>query len=141
MKYFKLAPEVAGELDSDSEVDYSLHPPKVTQLVYLFHGWLGDDLVESFPCYIVTERLKTAILQEELTGYEFEEATVKTSEQFHELYPNKILPDFSWFVLVGKAGIDDFGLDQSSQLVVSEKAWETLHQFQLLYCDVEDFKF
>src|SRR3954454_10828086 len=55
--YFALEPEVAGQLGDTTMLDTSVHPPVIQRLEYRFDGWLGDDLLESFPCFVVTERL------------------------------------------------------------------------------------
>ncbi len=57
MRYFYIEPEVSGELGEGTLMDTTVHPPKVEKLNYEFSSWLGDDLIESFPCYIVSERL------------------------------------------------------------------------------------
>lgn len=55
-KFYVLEPEVAGGWGGDGTVvDREFHPPIVSRLVYEFDGWLGDDLVTTFPpVYIVT---------------------------------------------------------------------------------------
>jgi hypothetical protein len=92
MKYFYIEPEVAGGLGKNTVMDRSIHPPIVTKLHYHFDGWLGDVLLESFPCFVITDFAKRKIQSGELTGARFDEVEVTTSEQFHELYPAKQLP-------------------------------------------------
>ena len=139
MNYFALSPEVAGEIGEKSRVDFSVHPPVVESLQYVFHGWLGDALLESFPVYIVTKRLAEAIASQPITGYRFREVEVETSKQFQELYPERTLPSFLWLVPFGEAGSDDFGTSDSDELVVSESVMELFKQFQLTNCDIEEF--
>src|SRR6476660_8794270 len=64
-----LAPEVAGGWGERTVADTSTHPPRVTALHYQFDGWLGDELLESFPCYIVTRRLAHALTAAGLSGF------------------------------------------------------------------------
>lgn len=71
--FWSLEPEVAGELGDESVLDTTVHPPRVFKLQYRFIGWLGDDLLETFPCYIVTESLASALLSARLTGFELDE--------------------------------------------------------------------
>ena len=59
-------------------------------------GWLGNDIVESFPCFIVTDGLKEAILKNCFSGVEFDHVKVTTSYPFEELYPGLTLPPFNW---------------------------------------------
>ncbi|APF85630.1 hypothetical protein HI806_01945 [Ralstonia solanacearum] len=56
MNYFFLEPEVAGALGENTVLDASTHPPRVEKLHFEFSGWLGDAILESFPCVIATLR-------------------------------------------------------------------------------------
>src|SRR5437870_3724604 len=57
MAFYYVEPEVAGRLGPNSVLDTTVHPPVVSRLEYEFSDWLGDGIVETFPCYIVTEDL------------------------------------------------------------------------------------
>ncbi len=139
MKFFKLEPEVAGGLGQKTVMDTTVHPPLVSVLEYEFDGWLGDDLLESFPCYIVTERLKNLLKEDSFTGCEFDSVIISTSETFEEFYPEANLPKFYWLKIKGKAGIDDVGFSELNHLVVSEKFLKVLLQANLKNCLVEDY--
>jgi hypothetical protein len=99
--YFSLEPEVAGSLGKNTVIDTEVHPPSVKHLHYELDGWLGDDLLESFPCYIATDRFRCAILDVAGTGYSFAEVEISISDQFHELYPSRELPVFWWLKISG----------------------------------------
>ena len=75
-EFWSLEPEVAGELGSGSLVDTSVHPPRVSKLTLMLSGWLGDELVETFPCYVVTESLGTALVSAGLTGFELDDVDI-----------------------------------------------------------------
>ena len=137
-KYFVIEPEVAGELGVDTVMDSSVHPPRVSVLHYELQGWLGDDLLESFPCYIVTERCKAALEGQVLSGYTFAPVKVTASDTFHELYPSRSLPAFHWLKVDGTAGNDDFGLSRDDRLVVSEEVLNVLKSLNIEHCDIED---
>lgn len=137
--FYYLDPEVAGELGANTVMDLSQHPPSVSHLHYNFTGWLGDDLLESFPCYIITRQLCDAIAQNDLTGYRFEAVEISKSSQFEELYPDKQIPEFIWLKPVGVGGEDDFGRAKDHRIVVSEKALRLLRTFCIKNCDVEKF--
>jgi len=126
MTYFYLEPEVAGGLGENTVIDRSVHPPVVGKLHYILDGWLGDALLESFPCFIVTERAKEELLASGLSGVRFEEAEVTTSDQFKELYPNRQIPKFIRLKAEGKPGWDDFATVPDGRLVVSQRALEVL---------------
>ena len=120
--YYYVEPEVAGQLGEETEMDRSVHPPKVTHLQYEFHGWLGDDLLTTVSNYIVSEELMESITSSELTGCEVCNVEVAKSDEFKQLQSDTDLPDFYWLRIIGKAGEDDFGIADNNRLVVSEDA-------------------
>lgn len=138
-RYFVIEPEVAGELGPDTVMDTSVHPPKVSELHYDFKGWLGDDLLESFPSFVVTGRCKVALEKAGFSGFTFAPAKVTASDIFLELYPGQSLPDFHWLKVNGVAGKDDVGLASDHRLVVSEEVLRLLRSMRLEHCDVEAF--
>ncbi len=137
--FWRLEPEVAGGLGDGSVVDASVHPPVVSFLEYRFHGWQGSDLLETFPCFIVTDRLASELQGRRLSGYELGTVRTATSTRFTELYPGHVLPTFHRLDIVGRAGMDDFGTAVDYSLVVSDEALASLRKFSLAGCDVEPF--
>ncbi len=125
--YHILEPEVAGGWGKDTDFTRTPGQPVVVRkLHYQFDGWLGDELLESTPCYIVTERLAAEIKRSKLTGVSFDEVLTSKSEMFDELYPDRVLPKFIWLKVEGAAGQDDFGVTPDLQLIVSEQALTVL---------------
>lgn len=127
MKYYSIEPEVAGGWGKNTVFDRI--PGKGTfvhKLNYEFDGWLGDELLESSPCYIVTERMAREIERAQLTGARFDEVEVTTSEQFRDIYADRQLPKFVWLRVGGKLGQDDFVLGPDRRLIVSDRALELL---------------
>lgn len=140
MAYFALQPEVAGGLGENTVLDASTHPPAVSKLHYSFDGWLGDELLESFPCYIVTARLRDVLEQATATGCKFADVEVTKSETFEELYPGRALPEFFWLQVDGRAGADDFGVSEDFQLVVSQPTLLLMQsKANLSHCDIEPY--
>ena len=136
MRYFNIEPEVAGGLGDRSEVRHVDGRLQVDRLHYEFHGWLGDCLVESTPCFIVTKDAASALLRVAATGIRFQAVEVSRSREFEELQPECELPAFSWLVVDGQAGRDDFGMDAELVLVVSEPALRVLRQVGLRHASV-----
>ena len=136
--FSSLEPEVAGELGDDTVIDRSVHPPRVSKLHYVFTGWLGDELLESFSCYIVTERVADALQSAGHAGYTFDAVELEVSDHFRELYPNRHVPPFRWLRITGRAFVDDFGMSDEHLLIVSDRALAILRQFALNECDIED---
>ena len=136
MHYFELQPEVAGGVGSCTQFDRSCHPPLVSHLHYLFDGWLGDELIEGFPVFLVTSSLTESFARGNLTGFEVGEVDVEESQQFHDIHPDTRLPPFVWLKVTGRPGVDDFGLSPSHRLVVSQRA---LSLMTLAHCDVDPY--
>jgi hypothetical protein len=139
MRYWKLYPEVAGGFGANTVFTRVPGKPLIVhKLHYEFSGWSGDDLLTSTPCYIVTDRLARAIKDASLTGVEFDNVEITTSDLFEELYPGRKLPPFIWLKVIGEPGKDDFGLDQLD-LVVSDRTLQLLKSMQLKNCDILEF--
>ena len=136
MRYFVLSPEVAGGLGKNTVMSRDRHPPTVARLHYEIDVWLGDELLEGFPCFIVTSRLADAVRKSQLSGAATGEVEVTLTDQFNELYPGRLIPKFMWLQVSGTAGIDDFGTDSTGRLVVSERALRLLETMKLENCEV-----
>jgi hypothetical protein len=125
-----LEPEVAGGLGEGTVMDRSVHPPRVSRLVYEFEGWLGDDIVESFPCFLVTEALAQALTEAGLTGFALADVTVQTTDEFTQ-HSARPLPEFRWLQITGAAHLDDFWLHTDYRLAVSTRALDVLGTHRL----------
>lgn len=121
-------------------MDNTFFPPIVKYLHYEFDGWMGNDILESFPCYIVTEQLRKDIESETLTGITFDIVLVSKSDTFLELYPNKELPIFFWAKINGEPYKDDFFITEKNALAISEKAYSLLKDFNIDQADIENLE-
>jgi hypothetical protein len=139
MRYFYVDPEVAGGLGKNTVLDNSVHPPIVRKLHYQFDGWLGDILLESFPIFIITDNAIKELQSEGMAGLRSEDLETTVSQQFRELYPQRLLPRFVWLQVIGRPGHDDFGTDSSGRLVVSEAALQTLNRLGIKNAEVADY--
>jgi hypothetical protein len=121
--FVRIDPLVAGEKGRGTIMDTNCIPWSVKKLEYVFDGWLGDHLVQSFPSFIITVEAANDLNQHNCTGYELDEVTTLKSEQFEEFESNVTLPEFKWLKIVGRARVDDFGLDPDGMLVISRRAY------------------
>jgi hypothetical protein len=121
MKYFNLEPEVAGGVGKGTEMDRRFHPPIVRNLHYEFDVWLGDALLEGFPCFIATKPAADKIAATGLSGVSLGPVEVTTSGLFQDMYPNRKLPKFVWLKIDGAPGHDDFGVAEGFRITGSEK--------------------
>jgi hypothetical protein len=140
--HYTVEPEVAGGWGENTVADVTVHPPRVSRLHYRFDGWLGDVVVESSPCYIVTEEARRNIEDIRATGVRFDQAEITTSEEFEETHPGLRLPKFVWMKIDGLAGKDDFGIAPAPdfRLVVSQRILDMLNRLGLAHALIEPFK-
>lgn len=137
MKYFYVDPEVAGGLGSRTVMDRSVHPPLVARLHYHIEGWLGDVVLESFPCFIVTLEVMDSLREFGATGVDFDDADISISAQFKETHPDLTIPHFVWMKIAGQASQDDFGAGSDGRMIVSEAALELLRKLGIAHALIE----
>jgi putative NADH-flavin reductase len=131
-----LEPEVAGGWGPNTRAQREKHPPVVTHLHYEFQGWSGDDLLETFPEFVVTERLAHPLERSGLTGFELAPVEVSPGDMWEQLYGDRPLPQCRWLKITARAGEADFGKTDLANLVVSPAAFALLKTFSLDNCAV-----
>jgi hypothetical protein len=139
MNFFEIEPEVAGTWGENTDADVSVHPPRVRWLHYKFDGWLGDSILESFPCFIVTSAAAAELERNNLNGFRLAPVEISTSETYREIYGDKKLPSFKWLQVDGEAGTQDFGLNENNILVVSCLALELLQRVGIKNCEIKEW--
>lgn len=139
MDYFILEPEVAGELGPHTEMDTDVHPPEVRRLHYVITDWLGDSLLESFPCFLISRLLGERAKTEGFTGFNLDVAEVTLSPEAEELLDNDRVLEFCWLRVIANAGFADFGLTPKAQLVVSQRALDILRDGILENCEISPY--
>ncbi len=117
-----------------------VHPPEVKKLDYEFDGWLGDVLLESFPCFIATIDAATKLQGLPVTGVQFDDVRISKSVQFQDMYPNQSLPKFKWLKVLGRPGLEDFGLGRDFRLVVSDRVLNALKPLGLSNAVIQNFE-
>ncbi|MCC2317563.1 hypothetical protein [Cellulomonas chengniuliangii] len=136
MTAYELEPEVPGRYGDATVFDTTFYPPLVTRLDFIFDGWMGDDLVRSYPVYLVTDRLRTALEAAEITGINFDHVDVTTSDEFNEDFPDTELPTWHWLRVPGFAGHDDAWTGLQGRLTVSQRFMDVLTGFNLTMCSI-----
>ena len=144
MKYYRLDPEVAGGLGEGSELLYENGRLKeVVFLEYECTGWLGDELLTTHPCFIVTESLQSDIVNAGLRGMRFERMNMTFSDEWEERGGHVQMPAFVRLCCDGfyedhaEAPDKDFYLGKYHELIVSERALRVLQKHQIAHCGVE----
>lgn len=151
-----LEPEVAGELGEETlyhnfdNVRLKGERPIVDKLHYHFTGWLGDELLEATPCFIVSYELALSIEKKALSGYRLEDVIISLSDEFNEMYPKRELSQFKRLVPTGTILVnkdtykewsgEDICISQNSYLVVSDKALDTIRTHKVENCDIIELK-
>ncbi|AMA72257.1 hypothetical protein P4S93_17595 [Aneurinibacillus thermoaerophilus] len=145
MNLYLLEPEVAGghgeqTIYEDGDFD------KVKFLHYEFYGWLGDELLESTPCFIITSSLAKELVAANLTGYKLTNCLITTSEEFEDSSPDTELPEFKQLIPLGKVTTEDntyhfwsgedFCLSENNSLVVTQNALSILQSHTLNQCSI-----
>ena len=98
--YYYVDPEASGGLGPNTIMDRSTEYPLVSHLNYQFDDWLGDDLIEAFPCFVITEKLLEKFKLNALSGYTISDVEVSKSELFYDLKPDLELPKFVWLEIL-----------------------------------------
>ncbi|HZX06439.1 hypothetical protein [Kribbella sp.] len=138
--YHYVDAEVPGGLAPECSYDKNQRVADSGLLHLVFDGWMGADLVTTVAFWFVTERLAAALRASDLTGYELEPARASQGEQYALVSDREVPPD--WFRLIpgGRAGQDDFALDDGTELVVSDAALRLLQSFDLADAWVADYE-
>jgi hypothetical protein len=121
--------------------DKSITPWKIERLHVVFDVWSDDDLLRTSPCYFITVRLSEALHSSNFSGIKIgPEVETEASLTFKGLYPDKNLPRYYLLRIDGNAFKDDFGLDKSNKLIISERAKQFLTGFNLSDSEIEEVK-
>ncbi|HSN96975.1 MAG TPA: RHS repeat-associated core domain-containing protein, partial [Candidatus Nanopelagicales bacterium] len=135
---WNVSPEVAGELGEGTDMDSNVHPPRLRKLHHRFEGWMGDDILECFPVFLVTQRLAHALIDAGLTGFNLREVEVSVSPEFEELHPDLVLPKFYWLAVdAGRHASTDFRIDEDLRLEVNDRALVILKKFHIEHASIE----
>ena len=141
--FHRLRPVISGRLGDDTTLDATIRPPRVEgALYYEIDNWFGDDLIASYPCYVVTEKLAALLAGSGLNRFEIRSVEIVYGEAaFERLYQHGLseFPEFRWLFVTGTAGQDDVGLTPRGRLVVSDAALQVFRQGNLDMCGVEQY--
>jgi hypothetical protein len=124
---------VPGRLGLDVQMSHSKSDGwNVTKMHLDFDEWLGDDIVQVFNCFLVTDKAKQLLETAQLKGFTFEEPKITKSYEFAEKYPSLNLPNFWWLRPARNTTDSDFAIHENGFASLSHKAMETLSNLSLL---------
>lgn len=123
MEYVEVFPEVATELgDSQS-----------SNLSVIFMGWMGCELMEMTPYFMVTRRIAEALEGTDLTGFTIRECAVSYSPEYEYgvITPYIDKPIVKQLDVTGTYLAEDFSISPERNLVVSHKALAFLFKYNM----------
>ena len=132
---YQLEPQVAGELGDDTVMDVSVHPPLVSRVAYELDQPDNDDLIQSFPVYLVERSMADQLVRAGLTGFDLAAAVVRPGEEYEAEYQGKAHKDYVWLRVHG-TNQHDCWIDHTLMLCVSDAMMAVLKSGQLEGCDV-----
>lgn len=138
--FYILEPNVPGGFGSPTVGDFDVQPPLIQSLHLEIDDSEVDEIIQCFPCYLISSRLADSFAQSALTGYSLDSAIVEASEQLHDEAPNHKLPSFCWLKLHGIAGQHDLALSKSHLLVVSQKGLDLILETKPVDLTVEEYQ-
>ena len=118
-------------------MDRSTHPPIVSRLHYELADWLGDCIVQTFPCFLAVRSTGAHLTSAAYTGFHLDTAHVTVTDLYREINCNEDPPELDWLVIHGQSGREDFGLTSDAHLVVSSRALRLMQTDGLAHCAVE----
>lgn len=124
--YFEIEPEVPGSLGPGTVYDRTVKPLTVTHLHFIVHDWLGDCIVTASPVFLIVPETAAKLQDAGFSGFRLADAQVTAHEQFHIFNPGGHPPELRWLLVEGKPGVDDLGIAELGELVVSEAVLEVL---------------
>ena len=124
---YLIEPEVSGGTGPATVQDVSVHPPTIERLEFEFTLWFGDELIEGFTCYLVSDRVRQAIESAQLTGVRFADVEITVDEQTLLFEPEfrERLPIWWWFQPSRVHG-NDFYWSDAFRLFASPAGYEAL---------------
>lgn len=128
---------VAGQLGGGSRIDTSTHPPTVQAVEYVLDAPTDEDLIESFPVFLVGPEVAEMLARAGLEGFDIVEAHVVPSREYVEVYGAAPHKEYRWLRLRPSPQADCW-LDDEHRLCVSDRMMSTLSQGTLAECEITE---
>jgi hypothetical protein len=132
---YVLEPLVAGELGDGTELDTSTHPPHVRKLDYVLDLPTEEDLIESFPVFLVSEELAAALTAANFGGFRLDDAEVRKSDQYALWRGDLPHKRYRWLRPASSASADCW-LDEHNRLCVSDRMYAVVASHRIDRCVV-----
>ncbi len=130
-----LEPLVAGELGEETVLDAGTHPPLVRSVEFVLDSPTEEDLVESFPVFLVSEQLGASLTAAGLVGFTLDDANVHPSTQYVAVYGDLPHKAYRWLRLISSSPSDCW-LDEGYRLCVSDRMYSVIARHKMEGCEV-----
>lgn len=130
---YSLDPQVAGELGEGSVLDATVHPPAVAKVDYVLDRPDADELIQSFPVYLVSSGLADRLQSSGLTGFALAEVVTRPSVEYSSAFGDAPHRHYRWLQVLGTEE-DDCWIDASLMLCISDRMMEILSEATLSDC-------
>lgn len=135
---YRLDPQVAGELGDGTLLDSSTHPPTVGQVDYVLDQPDADEFIQSFPVFLVSEKLGARLQEKGLTGFALTDVSVRPSDNYLATYGDAPHPQYLWMQVTGASAQVDCWLDATFQVCVSDRMMAVIEAAGLSDCLVDE---
>jgi len=127
---FALEPLVAGELGEATELDTSTHPPVPSRVQYVLDQPTDEDIIESFPVYLVSDVLGAALEAAELSGFGLADAETVPSDNYRDLWGEVPHKTYRWLRVAGPRTADCW-IGDDLMLVVSDRMYAVIAEHEV----------
>ena len=139
--FYSLIPQTCGEFGRKTLYAGELTdiPPVIYRLHAEFNIYPNDQLIAISNQFVCTANLaeKLQRTQPRLSGLQIHELNVTTTLDFRRNNSGKELSEMRWLKIVGKAGVEDFGMSADYKLVVSDKALSVIKS-EINNCEISE---
>jgi hypothetical protein len=129
--YYKISPIVPGDMANDADVDTSLVPPVVRNASVIFKSSSLCDLMEIYPFYIVSDRLRDMIAKQSFSGVSWSKLTVKKD--------GLVVNGYSNMIITGGYDSDDFALGSNNLMIVNNRVLKEIKKFDIGECEISEY--
>jgi hypothetical protein len=127
MEYYIVEPVADAELGEQAVISFAETPREIINAhVYLF-GYPESDLVQAYPLFLATSRLRAAIENSNIRGAIFLPCKVSKSDQYDELSHTTSIPEMFCLEPMGADGVDDLVYHTETELKASRRFVDLLH--------------
>lgn len=132
---YVLEPLVAGQLGDGTLLDASTHPPVVSRVQYVLDAPTGEDMIESFPVFLVSEALGSALRAAGFDGFSLDDVETVPSGEYTAVHGQGPHKEYRWLRVEASKSADCW-LDENYRLCVSDRMYAVISRYEIGRCGV-----